>query len=43
MPIKPLIFDLDDTLYSEIMFVEGGFRAVARHLDKSLAEGLKKK
>ena len=36
MPIKPLIFDLDDTLYPEIMFVEGGFRAVARHLNKSL-------
>ena len=36
MPIKPLIFDLDDTLYPEITFVEGGFRAVARHLNKSL-------
>jgi putative hydrolase of the HAD superfamily len=30
--IAAVIFDLDDTLYSEHMFVDGGFRAVARFL-----------
>lgn len=28
-----LIFDLDDTLYPEITYVESGFRAVAAHLE----------
>lgn len=27
-----LVFDLDDTLYKEVSFVESGFKAVARHL-----------
>ncbi len=30
MKIKAVIFDLDDTLYSERQFVEGGFKAAAR-------------
>ena len=30
--IRALIFDLDDTLYSERDFVESGYRAVARHV-----------
>ena len=31
---QAIIFDLDDTLYPELSFVESGFRAVARHADK---------
>lgn len=31
--MNPIIFDLDDTLYPELTFVDGGFRAVARHLN----------
>lgn len=27
-----IVFDLDDTLYKEVSYVESGFRAVARHL-----------
>ena len=34
--IKALIFDLDDTLYSETDFVESGYKAVARHLSESI-------
>ena len=29
-----IVFDLDDTLYKEVSFVESGFKAVARHLGK---------
>jgi putative hydrolase of the HAD superfamily len=32
-----LVFDLDDTLYSEITYVESGFRAVAGHLHSTYA------
>lgn len=35
MSIKPIIFDLDDTLYPEITFVKGGFLAVAQYLNKN--------
>lgn len=31
--MKAVLFDLDDTLYSEMAFVEGGFRNVARFLE----------
>lgn len=27
-----IVFDLDDTLYKEVAFVESGFKAVARHI-----------
>lgn len=30
--MKAILFDLDDTLYPEITFVQSGFRAVSRHL-----------
>ncbi len=30
--MKAVLFDLDDTLYPEISFVQSGFRAVAQHL-----------
>jgi len=30
--VKAVLFDLDDTLYPEMAFVRGGFRAAARHL-----------
>ena len=30
--MKAVLFDLDDTLYPEMEFVRGGFRAAARHL-----------
>jgi putative hydrolase of the HAD superfamily len=30
--IQALVFDLDDTLYSEIDFVTGGYKAVARYV-----------
>lgn len=33
-PPKAVLFDLDDTLYPERQFVDGGFRAVARYLSK---------
>jgi putative hydrolase of the HAD superfamily len=36
-PLRAALFDLDDTLYPERQFVDGGFRAVARFLAKSLA------
>lgn len=32
MKVKVIVFDLDDTLYSEIEFVKSGFRAVAKYL-----------
>lgn len=31
-----IIFDLDDTLYKEVSFVESGFKAIARHLGNPL-------
>jgi putative hydrolase of the HAD superfamily len=31
---QAIIFDLDDTLYPELSFVESGFRAVARHMEQ---------
>jgi putative hydrolase of the HAD superfamily len=31
-----IIFDLDDTLYDELSFVYSGFRAVSKHLNKTL-------
>lgn len=31
-----IVFDLDDTLYKEISFVESGFKAIARHLGNPL-------
>ena len=36
--IKGVIFDLDDTLYSEKQYVRSGFRAVARLLERDQAE-----
>ena len=36
-----VVFDLDDTLYKEVEFVESGFKAVGRHLGNvSLADEL---
>lgn len=36
-----VVFDLDDTLYKEVSFVESGFKAVARHLgDMAYADEL---
>ena len=32
--MKAVLFDLDDTLYSEIDFVKSGFRVVAKHLNQ---------
>ena len=32
MRVKVIVFDLDDTLYSEIKFVQSGFRTVAEYL-----------
>lgn len=37
-PIKGVIFDLDDTLYSEKQYVKSGFRAVAEQLSDKDAE-----
>lgn len=37
-PIMGVIFDLDDTLYSEKQYVRSGFRAVAEWLDRDEAE-----
>ena len=37
-PIKGVIFDLDDTLYSEKQYVRSGYKAVAEHLGKPEAE-----
>lgn len=31
-PLRAVLFDMDDTLYPERQFVDGGFRAVARYL-----------
>jgi putative hydrolase of the HAD superfamily len=46
-PLRAVLFDLDDTLYPERQFVDGGFRAVARFLaertarsDRALADRL---
>lgn len=36
-PLRAVLFDLDDTLYPERQFVDGGFRAVARFLAERLA------
>lgn len=33
MKAKVIVFDLDDTLYNEITFVQSGFRAVAQYLE----------
>jgi len=33
--VKAVLFDLDNTLYSEIEFVKSGFRAVARYLSST--------
>ncbi len=30
--LKAVVFDLDDTLYPEVAYVQSGFRAVAKHL-----------
>jgi putative hydrolase of the HAD superfamily len=35
MTIKAFLFDLDDTLYSELDFVHGGFRAVADYMART--------
>ena len=37
-PIKGVIFDLDDTLYSEKQYVRSGFRAIAKWLECDEAE-----
>lgn len=37
-PIKGVIFDLDDTLYSEKQYVRSGYRAIAGYLNKPDAE-----
>ena len=31
-PIRAVVFDMDDTLYDEMMFVRSGFQSVARYL-----------
>ena len=36
-PVKGVIFDLDDTLYSEKQYVKSGFCAVGEYLDKNNA------
>ena len=36
-PIKGVIFDLDDTLYSEKQYIKSGFYAVAEYLEKAEA------
>jgi len=33
MPIRALLFDLDDTLYDEKQFVRSGFKEVAKFID----------
>lgn len=33
--IKAILFDLDDTLYDEMQFVEGGFKAVSRYISEN--------
>lgn len=38
LPVKGVIFDLDDTLYSEKQYIRSGFHAVAKYLDKDDAE-----
>jgi len=37
-PVKGVIFDLDDTLYSEKQYVRSGYRKIAQHLEKEDAE-----
>ena len=37
-PIKGVIFDLDDTLYSEKQYVRSGYKAVAEYLNEPSAE-----
>ena len=36
--IAGMIFDLDDTLYSEKQYVKSGYRAIAKYLDNDIAE-----
>ena len=36
--IEAVIFDLDDTLYSEKEYVRSGYRAIARHFDDASLE-----
>ncbi|MCM8831835.1 MAG: HAD-IA family hydrolase [Candidatus Omnitrophica bacterium] len=33
--MKAILFDLDDTLYDEMLFVKGGFKAVSSYLSKN--------
>lgn len=35
--IKAIIFDLDDTLYEERTFIEGGFKAVSRYMERQFS------
>ena len=32
--IKAILFDLDDTLYEEMQFVKGGFKAVSLYISE---------
>jgi putative hydrolase of the HAD superfamily len=36
-PLRAVLFDMDDTLYPERLFVDAGFRAVARYLAERFA------
>jgi putative hydrolase of the HAD superfamily len=40
--IKTVIFDLDDTLYSEVKFIKSGFMAVSKHISSKQGVGCKK-
>ena len=33
--IRAILFDLDDTLYDEMHFVKGGFKAVSLYISKN--------
>ncbi len=37
MRFKSVVFDLDDTLYSEYDFIKGGYQAVANHLSEKFS------
>lgn len=37
-PVKGVIFDLDDTLYSEKQYIRSGYRKIAEHLGRPEAE-----
>jgi putative hydrolase of the HAD superfamily len=39
--VKVVVFDLDDTLYEELSYVQSGFRAVSREMAKVLGAGEK--